>query len=161
MTKSGHIIVGACLAVSLIAVGQPLTVALGVMLGATAPDYLEYSYWDSTSQKYQRVIPHRTLTHYVWIWIALLAIALLDPFYIKSMITDIGYHVFLGFIYGGLSHLIADIGTPSGIPLITPFGKRTSLYLYKTGKEWAPLLACITLTGAFVLPIISKGNYGY
>jgi len=37
-----------------------------------------------------------------------------------------------GFCAAGWLHLVMDIMTPSGIPLLTPFGTCTSLNLYKT-----------------------------
>lgn len=48
----------------------------------------------------------------------------------------------LGFCAAGWLHLAMDIMTPSGIPLITPFGTRTSLNLYKTAQtgEWLCIL---------------------
>jgi len=43
-------------------------------------------------------------------------------------ITSIGF----GFCAAGWLHLVMDIMTPSGIPLVTPFGSRFSFNLYKT-----------------------------
>jgi len=117
-------------------------VALGMLLGARGPDHLEIPRFNKRTQTRRSVIPHRTLTHWPPFWVAMTAICWLtlgasDDFLFYE-ITSVG----LGFCAAGWLHLVMDIMTPSGIPLITPFGTRTSLNLYKTAQtgEWLCIL---------------------
>jgi membrane-bound metal-dependent hydrolase YbcI (DUF457 family) len=63
-------------------------------------------------------------------------------YWLRGVATDVLIfevaHVGYGFCIAGLLHLAMDILTPMGIPLIKPFGQRTSLSLYKTDhiSEW-------------------------
>jgi membrane-bound metal-dependent hydrolase YbcI (DUF457 family) len=117
-------------------------VALGMLLGARGPDRLEVPSFNRRTQTRRSVIPHRTLTHWPPFWAAMTAIfwsvlASTHDFLLYK-ITSVGF----GFCAAGWLHLAMDIKTPSGIPLVTPFGSRFSFNLYKTSQsgEWLCIL---------------------
>lgn len=146
MKKQGHILIGLGGGVVSIAYGLPIH-ALGFLLGSTAPDTLEMSYRKSGTPgdkpwHYGRIIPHRTITHWAPLWLALLALVHYSLpgyqyFHGLPLIgqVDIAFYVrhFLeGYIIGCLLHIVADWTTPMGVPFWHPFGKRYSLRLCKT-----------------------------
>jgi len=97
-------------------------VALGMLLGARGPDRLEVPSFNRRTQTRRSVIPHRTLTHWPPLWVAMTAICWLvlvsTHDFLLYEITSVGF----GFCAAGWLHLVMDIMTPSGIPLVTPFG---------------------------------------
>jgi inner membrane protein len=113
-------------------------VALGMVLGARGPDRLEIPSFNRRTKIRRSVIPHRTLTHWPPFWF----VATLLCWLLWRQSTDIFIFsvssVGLGFCSSGWLHLAMDIMTPSGIPLVSPFGSRTSFNLYKSGHagEW-------------------------
>jgi len=157
MTKTGHQIIGFSGALVLGVMGH-IPEAVGFLFGSTAPDTLEMSYKKLGSEgtkawHYGRIIKHRTLTHFWPLWVAALYLSIMVIPSYSSLHQILNYHIdlvillnaaFLGYIAGGLGHLITDSATPMGIPLKTPYGKRFSFNLYKTGGiEWlflTPLL---------------------
>jgi membrane-bound metal-dependent hydrolase YbcI (DUF457 family) len=106
---------------------------LGMVLGARSPDRLEVPRFDRRTKTRHSLIPHRTLTHWPPFWIALTAfcgwfcVNNSQDFLLNS-IAAVG----IGFCAAAWLHLAFDIMTPTGIPLFTPFGRRTSLNLYRT-----------------------------
>jgi len=91
MIWQNHIIIGAALA----AVIDPVLVPVGV-LGATAPDWLEWIF----------KVKHRTVTHVVLYWLAAMGLFLLLDW----------HRVGFGFALGGFSHVFADSFTIAGVP---------------------------------------------
>lgn len=80
-----------------------------VLLGSTAPDWLEWLL-ELTGNK----VKHRGVTHYVLVWsVATVFFAGLWDFH------GIG----LAFVYGGLTHVLADSLTVSGVPF-APYSDR-------------------------------------
>jgi len=136
--------------------------AIFCVLGANAPDYLEIRkkvYNDIKNPKRctgtKTKIPHRTITHWLPLWIMLfvfsmhnvnpniLNIPFIDNIIIKNFDNNIANYIYsglLGFSMGGLIHLLTDIPNPMGIPILTP-KKRFSLNLWKSGKM-EPLIVC-------------------
>lgn len=148
MTKTGHHLtgIGAALAAYGLAESQGLPVAhafIFAFFGATAPDWLEIpKYWVN---KRLSVIPHRTLTHWLPLWLILFAISFVNtslPFELRS--------TFLGFSLGGLVHLLFDWPNPMGIPVIHPF-KRHSLRRWPSGDYEYILVPASWLLGLLVL----------
>lgn len=139
MTRMGHTITGLALATAFTGFREPGMI-VGVLLGCTAPDYLEMPYRDRRSPwGIERVIPHRTLTHWPLLWVGLLLVGLFLPMGglgqqmpLPSFATHLQWCV-TGFAAGGLMHLFCDWMTPMGIPWRRPFGKRHSLRVYRTG----------------------------
>lgn len=96
MKWQNHVVVSAALAAAV----NPVLIPVAI-LGATAPDWLEWL-----------IVPffrvrHRTVTHYVIVWI--LAIAFF------AVVWDYR-HFGLAFSLGGFGHVLADAFTVSGVP---------------------------------------------
>lgn len=85
------------------AVFSPTLVPVAV-LGSTAPDWLEWL----PRIVGKRTIKHRTTTHYVIYWVAALLF-----FTLVWDLAGIG----AAFAWGGLSHVLCDALTASGVPL--------------------------------------------
>lgn len=172
MSKIDHQLVGVSLGVLIFlyleSLGYGIFARVGAAMlafsGATAPDWLEIAHAEKGyNGKWQRVsvIPHRTFTHWLPLW-AIPAIGLL---YFLPAHFGIQVHperadvmaLSLGFVLGGLSHLLCDIPNPTGVPVLWPSAKhRVSLRLWKSGSgfEWLEILMFWALTvGAwFLLP---------
>jgi len=113
-------------------------ISMGILLGARGPDRLELPVWDRRKNVRRSLIPHRTLTHWPPLWL------LIVWFFggLREIASDILIYeiscVGFGFGLSGLLHLCMDVMTPMGIPLLKPFGQRTSLTVYKSSQvsEW-------------------------
>jgi inner membrane protein len=116
---------------------------VGLLLGSTAPDYLEIRKKNGGT-----LIKHRTITHWLPLWILLSLFSLLavnvnipfipDQLYNLKSISSINFHsyissILVGFSFGGLLHLLVDLPNPMGIPILTPY-HRFSLKLWNSGK---------------------------
>ena len=126
-------------------------VALGMLLGARGPDRLEIPSFNLRTQTRRSVIPHRTLTHWPLFWILLSGMCVWTWSESQDLLLYLTTSVGLGFCAAGWLHLAMDIMTPAGIPLLSPFGSRTSLNLYKTSMkgsrltgEWLCILLFVT-----------------
>jgi hypothetical protein len=110
--------------------------AVGVLMGARAPDYLELQKGGGGT-----LIPHRTITHYTPLWIGMLFYALgglgVGPATGLDLLPNtIVSEILCGFAIGGISHLLTDLPNPMGIPLWHP-NKRWSLNWWRSGeREW-------------------------
>lgn len=150
MSPTGHKFTAAALAFTL---ALPLfraqlyleaaMVAAGVMLGARAPDWAEFARW--YNERRYSLIPHRGPTHWPGSWLIGLAasLAYLDNPYREAAV---------GFFVAALLHLVMDIMTPTGIPLLHPFDRKRSLKVYRSGAFLPE--AALTLTcwaGAFIV----------
>lgn len=127
-------------------------IALGVLLGARGPDRLEIANYNRRTKIRRSVIPHRTLTHWPPLWVIMTASCWTVLAETQDILLYTVASVGIGFCAAGWLHLLMDIMTPSGIPLIWPFGSRTSLNLYKSalpGKiitgEWISILIFVAL----------------
>jgi membrane-bound metal-dependent hydrolase YbcI (DUF457 family) len=144
MTGKGHTWVGLATAIAAYKFSQDLgfsgyLATFAYIIGATAPDWLEVRY--KSGEGTATLIKHRTVTHWILLWI-------LGLWFTLSIILNnaiLGYNInaneyvlefFLGFFLGGMLHLITDLPNPQGIPVITPFAKhRFSLNMWKSGKN--------------------------
>ena len=119
----------------------------GCALGAWAPDYTEITIFCNGNR--HSFIPHRTLTHTVALWSVLVAIAVGLMVVVDTAWDYILSWLFLGFTLAGLLHVMIDMLSPTGVPLIRPFGPRVSFRVYRTGdisemKVTLPILcSCI------------------
>jgi hypothetical protein len=146
MSKNGHTLL-AC------AIGGALgrdTALLGVVtaIAGRIPDSIEIVTGFGPNGERHSIVPHRTVSHSPYPYIALLIFGLLLP---RIAGLPIG-HVIAGIGLGGCVHLAIDLLSPSGVPLGHPFGPRTSFgpfrssgvhpYLYRTStaEEWPVLL---------------------
>lgn len=123
MKRVNHIAIAAATT----AVFNPLLVPVAV-LGSTAPDWLE---WIPLLVG-KKAIRHRTTTHYLLGWIFLMAFA--------GLVVDF-HGILFAFAWGGLSHVLCDALTASGVPMgwwsdrrFHIFGGRLKTGL--TGEYW-------------------------
>lgn len=141
MTGKGHTWVGLATAIAVYKFSGDLgltgfVAVLGHMLGATAPDWMEIRVKSGDGMK--TLIKHRTVTHWLPMWIALFYISYASI--TKTINVGVEVNIFLleffmGFAMGGILHLLTDLPNPQGIPIILPSGKfRFSLNLWKSGK---------------------------
>lgn len=144
MTGKGHTWVGIVCSIAAYKFAKehdaiPFITAISTILGATAPDWLEIRKKGGGT-----VIRHRTITHYlpIWVTIFLLSLGYLSqnefvannlPSIPNNLFTIGGLSFLLGFSFGGLLHLLTDLPNPMGIPIIAP-NVRFSLKLWKSGK---------------------------
>jgi membrane-bound metal-dependent hydrolase YbcI (DUF457 family) len=133
----------------------------GIVLGARGPDRLEVPSWNRRTNIRRSLIPHRTLTHWPWPWAFVL---LAGGFWLgrERGLAQAALAVLCGFAASGLLHLLFDAMTPTGIPLRTPFGPRSSLNAYKTGTagEWLCVAGfCAAMAGLAMLA--NRGYWAY
>jgi membrane-bound metal-dependent hydrolase YbcI (DUF457 family) len=91
--------------------------AVGVLLGCTAPDWLEVPQWGKDGVR-KSLILHRSITHWIVAWSFLLSLAALWPS--QSFLK----FVIVGFSFGGLMHCMLDATTPMRVPLILPWRRK-------------------------------------
>ena len=132
------------------AVINPVLVPVA-LLGSTAPDWLEPIIKATTGQD----VKHRGVTHYVVVWIAALAFALL--------LWD--FHGLLAaFFWGGLTHVLADSMTVSGVPFAPHSDRRFHLFggRLRTGEsgEYAVAWGIVAIC-AVGMQLIHTGNDWY
>lgn len=142
MTGKGHFSTGLAFSFSVFLFSKNLEAiswlsAIFCLIGVNAPDYLEIRVKGNT------LIKHRTITHWIPIWIFLFfySIFSLDSNYFNFLsnfdlykLDIVEASALLGFSIGGLLHLLFDLPNPMGIPLLTPW-HRVSLNLWKSGNK--------------------------
>ncbi len=108
---------------------MPLEGVLAVWVGSTLPDVLEQRFirlFGNRQKAFNRV--HRGWTHWFGVWLMFFIRDPLHPFppFIGNVLFGLGF--------GGLSHVLLDMCTPVGVPLL-PWSrkKKFSLKLCKTG----------------------------
>jgi inner membrane protein len=122
----------------------PAAGILAAALGGILPDLIDQRIagcFHRRQQAFNRI--HRGFTHWPGLWLGLLALALA---LIPPQFSAIAGPFALGLAAGGLSHVVLDMLTPQGIPLL-PFTRRgrVSLKLCRTGGlgEWIFLAAML------------------
>jgi len=107
-----------------------LLVLAGTLLGARAPDVLEVATF--VGGRRASVIPHRTLTHWIPLWVA----ALYGMWRLWQLPVRPGVLAFtLGFTAAGALHVATDFLTPIGVPLWLPLPyRRIRMPLCHTGN---------------------------
>jgi hypothetical protein len=149
VSKGGHTLLACALGGALILAGRD-TVLLGVVTAVAGrlPDSIEIVTGFGPNGERHSIVPHRTVSHSPYPYLALLVLGLLLP---PIVGLPIG-HIIAGIGLGGCVHLAIDLLSPSGVPLGNPFGSRTSFgpfrsggihsYLYRTStaEEWPVLL---------------------
>lgn len=92
--------------------GLPEIVAAAVaVFSTTIPDWIEIPFYRN-GQRVGSLITHRTITHWPWLWLGLIAWAGYTGGWIGA--------VALGASVGALSHILGDAPNPMGIPWIIP-----------------------------------------
>lgn len=129
MSKSGHHVLALAMAATVLANdlnSSGLATAVGVVFGASGPDWLEIVRWSPYGER-MSAIPHRTLTHYwpAWMFVAIVSMAL--PWPLNLLV--------FGFSASCLLHILVDLGSPMGCPLVTPWRRwRSPVIFYRTGE---------------------------
>jgi membrane-bound metal-dependent hydrolase YbcI (DUF457 family) len=130
--------------------------------GGTAPDWLEIAHaeFSSSRQKWVRVsvIPHRTITHWWPLWVALAFVVVTMLFHVLHLFAARDAEIVIrmalaGFVAGGVMHLLMDLPNPTGIPILSPFARsRKSLRWWRSGNAFEPMagvlmtaMACVVL----------------
>ena len=142
MTKTTHIAIGLHTAL----LGDFFF--LPTLLGATLPDCDIAWAYHRTGRGFKprpglpKWLAHRGFTHHFLIYAAIFVIAdFMHPFWRMTL---------QGFAFGALSHIIADMLTPGGIP-IWSFKQKFSLHLFKTRSNGEYFfLAALTIALFFV-----------
>lgn len=130
MRWGAHIAIGAGIGAAI----DPLAIPAAV-LGSTAPDWLEY-----LSKLFGHPVKHRTVTHVCAYWIAGVVFA------VAANLGPLDAHV-LGFALGGLSHVLGDACTVSGVPFWPWSTRRFHLFggRLRSGQPGEMLLAAAVL----------------
>lgn len=114
-------------------------------LGGTAPDWLELIPW----RKGKRWCTHRTITHWVPAWAALL--------YASNL--GLGSYWWcgplFGFAVGGLIHLLIDWPNPLGVPILW---SRHSLNLWKSGRADSFVVAACWVAAVWIFDRLIFGS---
>jgi len=113
---------------------------LPAIAGSTAPDWLE---------DFLGIREHRGITHYVVLWVLAFVLAGGLWLWLKH---DLILHI-VAFIYGGLTHLLLDSLTVSGVPLGVGRLRVRIAGLIRTGKlsEWVFLALLVFAFAPFLL----------
>lgn len=128
------------------AVVAPKLIPLAI-LGATAPDWMEW-----ISRAMGKPLGHRGPTHWLLAWVVAMIFAALLPDPVKSLA--------MAFAWGGLSHVLADAFTVSGVPF-SPMSERRfhlaggRLRTGGTGEHWIAwgvVAVCWVLAGQLSTP---------
>ena len=131
------------------AVVNPVLVPVA-LIGSTAPDWLEW-----VLKAFGHDVKHRGVTHYLMGWIVALAFALL--------LWD--FHGLLAaFFWGGLTHVLADSMTVTGVPFAPHSDRRFRMFggRLRTGDPgeyfvaWGLVAVC-----AVAMQLIHTGNDWY
>lgn len=94
--------------------------SIAAAIGSLLPDVLELG----------GLVQHRTATHYLWFWVPASIILWLA---LRSTgFSVVWLYTLFFFVSGGLLHVLQDALSNGGIPLVTPYGPRTGLGVYRT-----------------------------
>lgn len=150
MRWGAHIAIGIGIGAAI----EPLAIPAAV-IGATAPDWIEY-----ILRAVGRPVRHRTVTHVCAYWLALIAV-----FWLAGVGgVEWGGRAF-GFALGGASHVFADACTVSGVPFWPWSTRRFHLFggRLRTGQPAEIMIAAAVLAGGIGLGVLlhSGGGGGY
>ena len=132
MSKGGHTLLAAAIGGALVLAGRDLTL-LGLATAAAGrlPDAVEIVTGFGPNGERYSIIPHRTVSHSPYLWLALLGAGLMIA---RGGFVPIG-HTIAGIGLGAVVHLVIDLLSPAGVPLGNPFGRRTSFGPFRSGGE--------------------------
>lgn len=162
MSKTGHHFANLCVAAALVAAqpsAQNIITGAAAFAASSAPDSFEgVYYWGRSFFFFGRnqrlsLVPHRTITHWPLLWLALLVLSTLALRHGASQIGPTWFFAIVrGVSLGALVHLFLDAFSPMGIPVFNPFGTRRRIAaLYTTGsvRELLLLAPIALLCGGF------------
>lgn len=155
LTRSGHHATALALAIAgsiCFDLAGAAAWAIGCILGASAPDYLEIPYGFGRGRR--TLLRHRTITHQPLLWMTLITLI-----HFKQPSAQLANTFILGWAGSSLLHILMDLLTPVGTPLGWPWGKRTSIKIFRTGgTEW-PVIGLVWLMGlCFFIAKASEKN---
>ncbi len=134
---------------STMAVVEPMLVPVAI-LGSTAPDWFE----TIANRGFNLGWEHRKQTHYFVFW----AFACLVFWFVADINGILG-----AFAWGGLTHILADSLTVSGVPLHPNADRRFHLFggrLRTGGREEYILSISILLICALIISVTYQGRGG-
>ncbi len=147
MHRLSHLIFGGALTVVAGALllpkvgeGTVVVASLASLVGTTAPDTLEVRYWRGNASV--TLLPHRTITHYPPLWLALFVAGV----WLAWNISAPAGIALTGFSFGAFTHLLADMMTPMGIPIWHPYKHRKSLRIITSRWRNALVIAVACLS---------------
>jgi membrane-bound metal-dependent hydrolase YbcI (DUF457 family) len=123
-----HRLAGVGLGFAVIATMGDYITAAGVVIGSTAPDFLEIPRWNNGARS--SVLNHRTITHWFPLWFLLIGYAWLHRFGSNEFDYFL-WTFFFGYGLGGLLHILMDMATPMGVPIVLPFAKNRKHFKWK------------------------------
>lgn len=152
MTRSSHTLIGAAIGATgafMLPLHMSWCFLVGCVLGANAPDWLEYPvFWGN--QRFS-VVGHRRITHLLWLWgISIGGVLWLLYFYPLGLVPEMAVWAIGGFAFSGFIHVLLDLFSPTGVPILVPTGKRTSIPIYRTGSISEAMLV-IAIIGVIAL----------
>ena len=131
---------------SVCAVVAPTLVAPCV-LGATAPDWMEW-----LAKMLGKPIKHRTSTHILTHWLTLALFA--------TLVVDF-HGILTAFAWGGVSHILTDAMTVTGVPFSPYSDRRFHLFggQFRTGDpvEYA-IAGCVVVCSIGLSAMIGSGS---
>lgn len=116
-----------------------------IVAGAASvlPDAIEFPF--------RGLIPHRTITHWPYLYIVLIVISAMGFFFSGHVLFFLALCVGVGC----LLHVAEDALSKTGVPYLGPFGPKKGFDFYKvyTVREWLTALAIIVpcLLGAHLM----------
>jgi inner membrane protein len=150
MSKTGHLITAAALAYAVYERSASPTLTLGTLLGSSFPDIGEIVQFRGRWRT--SLIPHRTLTHWIPLYVVIIAALPL----VASELPWWAVNLIKGICFGSILHVVLDMYSPAGIPLLHPFGARRSFGLRRSGGK-----SCLYRTGTGEeLPVIATAVLG-
>lgn len=133
------------------ALNMPWAAAIAVLPGAILPDLVDQKLARQAKNKRRRQKVfnqlHRGASHWFGWWLGLLLVILASP--LPSLAQD----VLAGFALGAFSHILMDMLTPRGVPLL-PFQRKPNIAapICSTGtKGEYVFLACLLGVGLIML----------
>jgi len=116
------------------------------VVGSTAPDWFEDLFG---------IREHRGVSHYLTLWFGAFLLSLILLSISNDLIHSFGFYL-LSFVFGGLTHLLLDALTVSGVPLGAYRTRIRIGGLIRTGKlsEWV-FLSFLVLV---FVPLLSSGS---
>lgn len=119
------------------------------VIGATAPDWMEW-----VLKIIRRPVKHRTVTHYLSVWtLAWIATLFLTPDGLISTLVT-------AFCWGGVTHILTDAMTVSGVPLSPYSTRRFHLFggRFRTGEPVEYGISAVVVFGCIGLMNLIPGG---
>lgn len=168
MTKTGHRLTAGAFASAILMVNGSVSIsavpveyqlayaalfAVGVMSGASAPDWLEGVFFFRNRRI--SIIPHRTLTHWLPVWLAVFYLVLTSSleWYVLALVY--------GFIASAVLHIIMDAFSKSGVSLLLPMRRfSVKIPLYTTGGV-SEIIWSIAVLAFFLMALVHMDKASY